>query len=339
MALPFPLANVSVLRTPDIDANNAALGALTVIPCTATGTNTIALTPAANTPTISAYSNLTPVFAFIAAASNSGATTININGLGAKNLYKNNGATAAGSGDIVVNGLYLISYNSALNGAVGGFVLDNPSASTFSNTTTTRLITGGPLTYTPPAGAVRFRVRMVGGGGGGGATVTNAGVIGTATSFQVNATGTAWTAAPGGAGPTAGTGAAGAGGTGGTDGSTGNLVARIPGANGSRGLGQINGLGGYGGSSVFGGGGDQVTNATNGVAAKTNTGSGGSSAGINAGANPPGGGGAGEYVEFWVTGMTTATYTVGPGGAGGAAGTNSGGAGATGIIIIEEFYL
>lgn len=204
--------------------------------------------------------------------------------------------------------------------------------------TVQRLLSGTAATYTAPTGMVRARVRMVGGGGGGGATTANPGTAGTASSFQVNASGTAWTAALGGAGPTAGTGAAGAGGTGGTDGSTGTLVTRVPGANGSRGLGQVNGLGGYGGSSVFGGGGDQVTNAINGVAAKTNTGSGGSSAGINSAANPPGGGGAGEYVEFWVTGMTTATYTVGAKGTGGAAGTNAGGDGAAGIILIEEFY-
>lgn len=335
MALPWTFANATTLFTSRLDDNYNALGALTVIPCTATGTNTIALTPAANTPTISAYSNLAPVFLFLAAASNSGATTVNVNGIGAKNLYKNNGATAVGSGDIVIGGLYLVSYNSALNGAVGGFVVDNPATTAAQNTTTTRLITGGPLTYTSPAGVVRHRVRMVGGGGGGGAQATNAGSNGTSSSFQVNGTGTAWTAVFGNGGPSgSATTTGGIGGTGGIDGTTGNLVVRFTGGKGDGSATGASVYTGRGGISAFGGSAPAFLNNA-GIAAAANTGGGGSGGVSTSGG---GGGGAGEYVEFWVTGMTTATYTVGAGGAGGTAGTLAGGAGAAGIIVVEELY-
>ncbi len=54
--------------------------------------------------------------------------------------------------------------------------------------------------------------------------------------------------------------------------------------------------------------------------------------------NQGGGGGAGEYVKFWVNNPGATTYTVGAGGAGGSAGGTAGGNGAAGVIIIEEFY-
>lgn len=337
MALPWTFANATTLFTSRLDDNYNALGALTVIPCTATGTNTIALTPAANTPTISAYSNLAPVFVFLAAATNSGATTVNVNGIGAKNLYKNNGATAVGSGDIVIGGLYLVSYNSALNGAVGGFVIDNPATTAAQNTTTTRLITGGPLTYTSPAGVIRHRVTLVGPGGGGGAQVTNAGSNGSAaTSFQVNGAGTAWTAGAGTGGPSgSATTVGGAGGTGGTDGTTGTLIYRQAGGRGDGSHTSTTFVMQRGGISALGGSAPATGATATGQTPQTNSGGGGGGGGVGPSG---GGGGAGEFVSFWVTGMTTAIYTIGAGGNGGNAGTNAGGAGAAGIVICEEYY-
>ena len=325
-----------------MDAVYNAISNLGCIPCTATGTNTIALTQVAGiSATVTSYSSLAPTFAFLAAASASGAITININGIGAKSLYKNSGSTLAGTGDIVSGGLYLISYNSALNSSAGGFVLNNPAVS-FSSPTVQRL-TSGSGTYTATAGTVRQRVRMCGPGGGGGAAATNSGAAGSGdTSFQVNATGTAWTAVKGSGGAPTGGGAGnfgGAGGTGGTNGSTGTLINRIDGEAGSSPTTTQNSpCGGLGGANPFAGRGAASSGATAGSAAKANTGGGGGGAGGTA-TNGGGGGGAGEYVEFFVTGMVTATYSVGAGGAGGAAGTTAGGAGATGIIIIEEFYV
>ncbi len=107
----------------ELDQTFADVGALGIVPCTASGTNSITLTPNANTPTISAYANYLQ-FSFVAANSSTGNVTVAISGLAALNLYKP-GQTSiqAASGDITQNVLYVISYNSALNGGLGGFVI------------------------------------------------------------------------------------------------------------------------------------------------------------------------------------------------------------------------
>lgn len=214
--------------------------------------------------------------------------------------------------------------------------------------TVTRLTSGSSATYTPPAGAVRFRIRMVGGGGGGGAALTNGGSTATQSSFTPNG-GSAWTAA-GGAGANSGAanavGTGGAGGSGGTNG-TGTLINRISGQTG--GVGAFSSAGGTppctglgGSSSLFGGGGTPSNGA--GVAGTANTGGGGSGGGLgNSGANggSGGGGGSGESVEFSMTSAQmngSAVYTISTGANGGAAGGNAGGNGGSGIILVEEFY-
>lgn len=206
--------------------------------------------------------------------------------------------------------------------------------------TVQRFTSGTAQTYTAPAGVVRQRVRIVGPGGGGGGATANAGSNSTAnTSFQVNATGTAWVANLGVGGSAAG-GSAGSGGTGGSDGSTGTLVVRIQGGNGCAGGSTSTGgtiqVSGAGGGTPFGSGSGAQQGTP--AAPPANTGIGGGGGGGNSATAAGSGGGGGEYVEFWVTGMTTATYTIGPGGAAGIAGTNAGRAGAAGIIIVEEFY-
>lgn len=344
MALPYQFANVSQLNTPELDSDFNALGALVTIPCTATGTNTIALTTVTtNTPAVTAYTSLAPQFAFIAAATSNGAVTVNINGIGARKLYKNNGSTQCGTGDIVLSGLYTLVYNSALDSAVGGFVLTNQSLSVTAPTVQ-RLTSGSGATYTPTSGVARIRVSMVGGGAGGGAVATNAGTNGNLSSFQVNGTGTAWTAAGGTGGAASGGNAGGLGGTGGTDGSTGTLVVRVAGDRG--GAGSINATAGLqlasgpgGGSAFFRGGGGSQSTAGTAPAGLTNTGGGGAGGASSAAANSGSGGGGGESVAFWVTGLTSATYTVGASAAGGAAGTQAGGAGGSGFILVEEFYV
>lgn len=204
-----------------------------------------------------------------------------------------------------------------------------------------RFISGTAAAYTATVGCTCQRVTIIGPGGGGGAVATNAGANGSSgTFFQVNGTGTSWAAAAG-SGGAAAAGAGGAGGTGGADGTTGTLIARFAGARGQDGMGSAaagaNGLGGQGGSSPFGGAG-AGRNSAAGTNAVANTGSGGGGAGGGSAQNGGSGGGAGEHVQFWVTGMTSAVYTIGTGGAGGAAGTNAGGNGATGLVIIEEFF-
>lgn len=153
MALPNAFANVTALLTPELDENFEAVAALGVIPCTAVGTDTINLVPAANTPTITAYTNTAPVFGFKAAATNTGAVTLSVSGVGGKNVYKANGATALVAGDFIVGRLYFVSFNSSLNSGAGGWVVTNPGATAATagavqgahkNLTVTNVGTGTP---------------------------------------------------------------------------------------------------------------------------------------------------------------------------------------------------
>lgn len=201
---------------------------------------------------------------------------------------------------------------------------------------TVQRFTSGSGTATPSAGVVRWRVEMSGAGGGGAAVSANNGGSGNTTNLDV------WTALGGSGGVTAG-GAGGAGGTGGVNG-TGTLIDRVSGGDGGSGVvnssATISSPGGMGGSNPRGGAGRGGTTAAGaGQPAKANSGGGGGGAtGNGSGVNSGGGGGAGEYVSFWVNNPVAVAYAVAGSTAGGAAGTFAGGAGAAGIINIEEFY-
>jgi hypothetical protein len=95
---------------------------LTIIPCTATGTNTIALTPISSVypPNLTAYASYMQ-FSFVPANSTTGSATVNVNGIGAKNLYLIDGTTQVGSGDLVAGRFYTAIYSAALNSNAGGF--------------------------------------------------------------------------------------------------------------------------------------------------------------------------------------------------------------------------
>lgn len=118
MSLPFTFAALPTGNTPaaDLDQNFAALGALTIIPCTASGTNAITLTPVSNTPTVSSYSAFQQ-FSFVAAATSSGAVTVNVNGVGAVPLNVI-GGSQAGSGQIQSGVFYVIALNANGTAAV-----------------------------------------------------------------------------------------------------------------------------------------------------------------------------------------------------------------------------
>ena len=73
---------------------------------TAAGTDTIT---ASVSPSLSAYA-VGQTFKFIAAATNTGAVTINISSLGAKSILKN-GATALSAGELVSGSMYQIVYD------------------------------------------------------------------------------------------------------------------------------------------------------------------------------------------------------------------------------------
>ena len=131
MSLPFQFAAVTDATGAQIDANNAALGALTPIPCTASGSNSQVLTANASTPTITAYSNYRQ-FSFIAAQSNTGAATGKVGTLATLPINKNSpaGPIALTGGEIVAGVAYILLYDSALNSGGGGFHLLGAAAIT-----------------------------------------------------------------------------------------------------------------------------------------------------------------------------------------------------------------
>lgn len=157
MALPTLFANATVATGAQLDGNFAAVGAIGVIPCTAVGTNTLALTPNANTPAVGAYANYAR-FSFVAVNSCSGAVTAAIGSLPALNVYKNSasGPAALVSGDIIDENAYTLVYDSALNSGTGGFHIDSASTTAAGTVTSVGLslpaslfaVTGSPITGT-----------------------------------------------------------------------------------------------------------------------------------------------------------------------------------------------
>lgn len=146
MALPFAFTGNVNPTGEELDADLAALGALTPIPCVVAGTNTITLTPQANTPTVAAYANYGQ-FSGVASATNTGAVTVQVGSLAAINVYKDTiaGPVLLTGGEIVQNTKLLLMYDSTLNGGAGGFHLISPSAQMVRNHTTTSSIALGAM--------------------------------------------------------------------------------------------------------------------------------------------------------------------------------------------------
>jgi hypothetical protein len=198
----------------------------------------------------------------------------------------------------------------------------------------------GSGTYTRPANCIRIRVRMVGGGGSGGGYY--AGTSGGNTTFGTNLL----RANGGGAGQGQGNP---------TDGGTATIAAPAfgiavlgsgaqPGARlGTQPYGYP--AGGAGGNSPFGGGsGGALSVASNSLLAPVpNSGSGGGGASTPAQTSvAASGGSAGGYIDAFINSpAATYAYAVGAGGVAnqtGAGGLYLGMDGASGMIVIDEFY-
>jgi len=125
------------------DQSLADMGSLGVTPCTAAGTNAIVLTPIATAfaPTVSTPPRQLQSFSFVATATSTGSVTVN----GLK-LYKEDAATQAAAGDISINVLYGVVYNSALNGAAGGYQIVFPVTSIINPVITGATISGSTIT-------------------------------------------------------------------------------------------------------------------------------------------------------------------------------------------------
>lgn len=105
---------------------NSINGMNRIIPCNAAGQNVITLTPLTASPLIEKYNDY-EVFAFTGADTSTGSVTATVvprkGALATLKVYVSPGLVQAGAGDVVSTGLYLMVYNDALNGGVGGFVL------------------------------------------------------------------------------------------------------------------------------------------------------------------------------------------------------------------------
>jgi hypothetical protein len=195
---------------------------------------------------------------------------------------------------------------------------------------TAQVFTTGSGTYTTPANCTSIRVRLVGGGSGGAGSGTSGG----ASSAGGNTTFSTLTA---GGGASSTQVSPGAGGT-----ASGGDI-NIPGGRGGGFQAGSNAVGGVGGASAFGGsghGGSGQAGTTAGGSASANSGAGGGGAGCLANGSACGGS-PGGYVEKRINAPDASySYAVGAGGGGGTLGTggDNGGSGATGIVIVEEFY-
>jgi hypothetical protein len=95
------------------------------VQCSASGTNAITLTVAANYGAPASYGT-GQFFTFKAAASSTASVTLQVGALPFLPVYNPNRTQAAG-GDIGVDLIYLIKFDLSLNGGAGGFIIINSS--------------------------------------------------------------------------------------------------------------------------------------------------------------------------------------------------------------------
>lgn len=106
---------------------NYILGMGRIVPCSAAmGSNLITLTPNDASPSLEGY-RFGDCFPFWAPATSTGAVLATVmpktGALATLNVYVQNGAAQAGSGDLTINLLYLAAYLPISNANAGGFVL------------------------------------------------------------------------------------------------------------------------------------------------------------------------------------------------------------------------
>lgn len=109
------------------EARRQWLGASRIVPCEASGTNLITLTPLHPvSPLIDAY-RVFDRFTFVAEHTSTGAVTATVvperGALATLKVYKTGGAAQAGNGDVVAGSLYDAVFNDALDSGNGGLVL------------------------------------------------------------------------------------------------------------------------------------------------------------------------------------------------------------------------
>lgn len=128
MALPWVFGSLTTGSQPasKLDDNFNALGAISSIPCTVTGTSAYTLVPVSGVPTVAAYTQL-QAYRGVVPNTSAGAVTAQVGALGFVNCYKatSSGPAAMSTGDAVANECYDFIYDVALNSGSGGFHVYN----------------------------------------------------------------------------------------------------------------------------------------------------------------------------------------------------------------------
>lgn len=317
----------------------------------------------ANTGTVTSVTMTVPSFLSISGSpiTTSGTLALTLSGTALPLLNGGTGQTTKAAafdalspmttgGDLIYGGASGTGTRLA-NGSSGQYLKSAGSTSapawqSFTAPTIQKFTTATSATYTTPTSPAPLYliVTLVGGGGGGGGGgqdgTGNSGTAGNNSTFGSST-------ASGGAGGQRGNGAGGLGGGGVTLSGMTSIITVTGGAGGGGMQGGIANeypSGGYGGVSPLGGAGTPNNNST-GSAAVANTGSGGAGGGGGSDITRFGGAGgqAGGYVRGLITSPSaTYSYTVGASAGGGSAGTGTnaqaGSAGASGLVVVEEYY-
>lgn len=122
MALNTSFSNQVTDFPSSLDKNFNQVGAMGITACAATGNNAIALSPLAGQPTVGVYQNY-QLFGFVAAGTSNGPVTIAVGNLAPQILLLADATTQASGADIIGGAYYVVVYNTALNGGLGGMQL------------------------------------------------------------------------------------------------------------------------------------------------------------------------------------------------------------------------
>lgn len=282
------------------------------------GTDSYAITI---TPAITAYA-AGQEFTFKAGTANTGACTLNVSGLGAKDIKKNYNEDLA-TGDIVANQIVKVVYDGTNMQMVSKSSFITPVIRTYLNA-------ASPATWTKPAGLKYVIVEVQAGGGGGGSADTNrnAGSGGAGGGYSrklipVASLGTTETVTIG---------AGGAADTAGGTSSFGSHASATGGGGGAESGGiSTPGVGSGGDINLYGGAGHRPMSESTSSSSYKHQGIGGGSFFGNV--TPQAADGGGD-----TAGTAGYIYGSGGGGASSSGGSNAGGAGAAGIVIVTEYY-
>lgn len=108
------------------------------------------------------------VVSFKAASANTGAATINVDGLGARAIRRQ-GDAALTAGDLVANGIYMLRYDTAYNGGAGAWVLLNNGGFNLGDPNADRLVfwddSAGAYAYLTPGSGLSISGTTISGSG------------------------------------------------------------------------------------------------------------------------------------------------------------------------------